>query len=101
MTDHIRLFIFDSLREMNYEVDGIGDNSELGPRGADLESLSLAELVVRVEDRFGVKFAEDEAEDLAVMTVSEFCADVAARMARAQDGSVAEAGRMASAQVAE
>ena len=95
MIDSIKLFIFDSLREMNYEVGGISDNSELGPRGADLESLSLAELVVRVEDRFGVRFGEDEAEDLAMMTVSEFCADVAARMAAAQDG------RMASARAAE
>jgi acyl carrier protein len=84
VTDAIKLFIFDSLREMNYEVDGIHDDSQLGPRGADLESLSLAELVVRVEDRFGVKFGEDEAEELAAMTVSEFCADVAGRMTSAQ-----------------
>ena len=45
----------------------------LGPAGADLESLALAELAVRVEDRFGVKFDDDESEMLAGMTVGEFC----------------------------
>jgi acyl carrier protein len=78
--DSIKAFIFDSLRDMNCEIEGIGDDSELGPRGADLGSLALAELVVRVEDRFGVNFGEDEAEELAAMTVSEFCACVAERM---------------------
>jgi acyl carrier protein len=84
MTDSIRQFILDSLREMNYDVEGIDEDTELGPRGADLESLSLAELAIRVEDRYGVKFGEDEAEELAGMTVGEFCASVAERMAAAK-----------------
>jgi acyl carrier protein len=83
VADSIQSFILDSLREMNYDVEGIDDDTELGPRGADLESLSLAELVVRVEDRFGVKFGEDESEELAGMTVGEFCASVAGRMTAA------------------
>jgi len=79
MTDEIRQFVLDSLVEMNYSIDDIDNDTALGPSGADLESLALAELAVRVEDRFGVKFNDDEAEQLAAMTVGEFCAAVAAR----------------------
>jgi acyl carrier protein len=80
MTNDIRQFVIDSLAEMNYETDGIDENTMLGPAGADLESLALAELTVRVEDRFGVRFSEEEAEELAGMTVGEFCAAVASRL---------------------
>jgi acyl carrier protein len=80
MTSDIRQFVIDSLTEMNYEVDDLTDDMQLGPAGVDLESLALAELTVRVEDRFGVVFSEDEAEELAGMTVGEFCSTVAARM---------------------
>jgi acyl carrier protein len=79
MTDSIQQFIFDSLREMNYDVEGIDENTQLGPRGADLASLGLAELAIRVEDEYGVKFDEEEAEELAGMTVGEFCAVVGER----------------------
>jgi acyl carrier protein len=78
-SDSIRQFIIDSLQAMNYDVEGIDDDTELGPRGADLESLALAELAIRVEDRYSVKFGEDETEKLAAMTVGEFCQTVAAR----------------------
>ncbi|HEV2373003.1 MAG TPA: acyl carrier protein [Streptosporangiaceae bacterium] len=80
MKDTVREFVMDSLRDMNYDTEGIGDDTELGPRGADLESLALAELAVRVEDHFGVKFSDDEAEELAGATVGEFCETVASRM---------------------
>jgi acyl carrier protein len=80
MIDSIRQFIFSSLREMNYDTDGIDDDTQLGPRGADLASLSLAELAVRVEDEFGVTFSEEEAEELAGKTVREFCVIVAERI---------------------
>ena len=62
--DSIREFIIDSLRAMNYDVAGIDNDTELGPRGADLESLALAELAIRVEDRFAVTFDENEADEL-------------------------------------
>ena len=87
-TDSIRQFIFTSLEEMNYETDGIDNDSELGPRGADLASLALVELVLRVEEEFGVKFSEEEAEELAGKTVGEFCAIVAGRLPAA--GATAE-----------
>jgi acyl carrier protein len=80
MNSGIRQFVLDSMVEMNYDIDGIDDATTLGPSGADLESLGLAELAVRVEDRYGVKFTEDEAEELASMTVGEFCAAVAERL---------------------
>jgi len=82
-TNQIRQFFLDSLTEMNYSTDDIDDDTALGPAGADLESLSLAELAVRVEDRFGVRFDDDEAEKLASMTVGEFVAAVAERRAAA------------------
>jgi acyl carrier protein len=80
MIETIRAFIFSSLQEMNYDTEDIDDNTQLGPRGADLASLSLAELAVRVEDEFGVKFSEEEAEELAAKTVGEFCAIVVERI---------------------
>src|SRR5438552_18141653 len=80
MIDEIRQFVLDSLTDMNYSIDGIDDDTTLGPAGADLESLALAELAVRVEDRFGGKFDGDESELLAGMTVGEFCRTVLARI---------------------
>jgi acyl carrier protein len=79
-TEEIRAFVLASLTEMNYDVTGIDDDTPLGPAGADLESLSLAELGVRVEEEFGVRFDDDEAELLGTMTVGEFCAAVDARV---------------------
>ena len=79
----IREFVLASLSEMNYDITGVDDDTPLGPAGADLESLSLAELGVRVEERFGVRFDEDEAELLGTMTVGEFGAAVAARIVSA------------------
>jgi acyl carrier protein len=81
--DEIRQFVLDSLSDMDYYIEDIDDDTVLGPAGVDLESLALAELAVRVDDRFGVKFTEDEAEEMAGMTVGEFCAAVAPRAQRA------------------
>jgi acyl carrier protein len=53
-----------------------------------VSSLALAELAIRVEDEYNVKFEEDEAEELAGKTVGEFCAVVAQRIALA--GAAAE-----------
>jgi acyl carrier protein len=76
----IRAFVIESLKDMNYDTEGIGYDSSLGPAGVDLESLALAELAIRVEDRFGVRFAEEESEELALMTVGEFTKTVADRV---------------------
>ena len=62
MLDEIRQFVLDSLVDMNYSIDDVDDDTVLGPAGADLESLALAELAVRAEDQFGVKFDADRAK---------------------------------------
>jgi acyl carrier protein len=80
MKDDVRQFVLDSLTAMNYSTDDIDDDTTLGPAGADLQSLALAELAVRVEDQYGVKFSDDESEMLAGMTVGEFCELVASRV---------------------
>ena len=80
MLDEIRQFVLDSLVDMNYSIDDVDDDTVLGPAGADLESLALAELAVRAEDQFGVKFDADESETLAGMTVGEFCHTVESRL---------------------
>jgi acyl carrier protein len=93
MQTEIRQFVVDTLREMNYEVDDLDDDTTLGPAGVDLESLALAELAVRVEDRYGVTFDEDESEQLAAMTVGEFTGHVAARLTPAAAGPVEQPHR--------
>ncbi|WP_433384955.1 acyl carrier protein [Micromonospora sp. KLBMP9576] len=86
MRPEIRAFVVEQLEDMNYDVEGIDDGTTLGPSGVDLESLALADLAVRVEDRYGVKFADDESEMLALMTVGEFTALVAGRVAGTTSG---------------
>ncbi len=82
MTDEIRQFVLDSLVSMNYSIDEIDDDTVLGPAGADLESIALAELAARVEEHFGVTFDDDESEALAGMTVGEFCRTVEPRLVK-------------------
>jgi acyl carrier protein len=82
MKDEVRAFVIAQLQDMNYDIEGIDDGTTLGPAGVDLESLALADLSVRVEDRFGVRFSDDESEQLALMTVGEFTAEVAGRVAQ-------------------
>jgi acyl carrier protein len=79
MRDQVYQFVIESLRDMNYSVDGVDADTTLGPAGVDLESLALAELGVRVEDRYGVKFADEEADELAGYTIGEFSSTVAER----------------------
>ncbi|MGC4806947.1 phosphopantetheine-binding protein [Micromonospora sp. DT233] len=86
MRDEVRAFVIAQLADMNYDVDDIDDDTTLGPAGVDLESLALADLSVRVEDHYGLKFADDESEKLALMTVGEFTTMVADRVAASADG---------------
>jgi acyl carrier protein len=82
MQDDVRAFVIAQLQDMNYDTEGIDDETTLGPAGVDLESLALADLSVRVEDKYGVRFSDDESEQLALMTVGEFTAEVAGRVAQ-------------------
>jgi acyl carrier protein len=81
MQEEVRAFVVSSLKDMNYDVTGLDEATTLGPAGLDLESLALADLLMRVEDRYQIRFAEDESEELALMNVGEFTATVAARVA--------------------
>ena len=80
MKDELRQFTIDALREMNYDVSEVTDDTELGPAGLDLESLALAELAVRLEDRYKIKFSDDDMETLALMTLDEFTTALAQRL---------------------
>jgi acyl carrier protein len=79
--EEIRAFILDSLSQMNYDTSDVAGDTDLGPAGLDLESLAVAELAVRVEDHFGLKFSDEDGEELALMTLDEFTAEVAKRIA--------------------
>jgi acyl carrier protein len=81
MRDQIGEFVIDSLRQMNYDVDGVDDDTMLGPAGVDLESLALAELAVRMEDRYGVTFEEEDLEEVAAMSVGELTTYLTASVA--------------------
>jgi acyl carrier protein len=79
MRTDVRQFIIDAIADMNYPVDDVHGDTALGSAGVDLESLAVAELSVRVEDEYGVRFGEDEAEQMAGMTIDEFAAAITAR----------------------
>ncbi|HEY3906726.1 MAG TPA: acyl carrier protein [Streptosporangiaceae bacterium] len=81
MNEEIREFILKALKEMNYDVSDVTGDTDLGPAGLDLESLAVAELAVRVEDHFGLKFTDEDGEELALMTLDEFTAEVGSRIA--------------------
>lgn len=78
LSDEIRDFVMRSLITMEVDLTDVEDDGALGPAGADLDSLVLAELVVRVEDQYDIKFTSDEMEMTAALTVREFCDLVAA-----------------------
>lgn len=84
MNEQVKKFVVDALDEMNYATDGIEADTPLGPAGVDLESLAIAELGVRIEDEYGVRFADDEVEKVASMTVGEFVELIVERHALAQ-----------------
>jgi len=81
MEDEVRKFVVEALDAMNYDVSDVAGDTDLGPAGLDLESLAVAELAVQVEDKFGVKFTDDDTEQLALMTLDEFATEVAKRIA--------------------
>lgn len=72
-------FTVQSLQDMNFDTEEIDADTMLGPSGADLDSLAVAELAVRIQDQYGVKFGDEDIESLAIMTLGEFAAEVAKR----------------------
>ncbi|SHN18579.1 acyl carrier protein [Streptomyces sp. NBC_00433] len=80
MFETIRDAVKTALTEMDYDVSELTDTTVLGPAGLDLESLAVAELAVRIEDDFGVKFADEELPGMADLTLDEFASLVVERM---------------------
>ncbi|MET7900592.1 acyl carrier protein [Streptomyces sp. NPDC005355] len=76
----ITQFIIDALNNMNYDVSEVTGETSLGPAGLDLESLSVAEIAIQVEDTYGVKFDEDEMETVALLTVSGLVDEIIKRV---------------------
>lgn len=82
--EEVVAFAIESLEEMNFDIEGIDTETMIGPSGVDLDSLGVSELAIRIEDRFGVSFPEDEMEQLAIMSLGEFAEMVAQRTVQAQ-----------------
>jgi acyl carrier protein len=78
MSTDLREFVVAALRDMHFEVESVTDETPLGGGGLELESLSLAELVMQL-DKFGVEFSDEEMEKLAGMTLGEFTEEVKRR----------------------
>ncbi|MDT3396393.1 acyl carrier protein [Streptomyces sp. B1866] len=82
----IRAFVLSTITEdMNLplDTDEITDDSPLGAGGIDLDSLSLIELTLRLERRFGVEFPDTDIEPVGAMKLGDLIGDVVARGARA------------------
>jgi acyl carrier protein len=79
MSDEVVTFTIDALRQMNFDVEQADPGTVFGPAGIDLDSMAVAELALRVEDTYGVKFSEEDLEGLAVMTIGEFATEVTTR----------------------
>lgn len=90
MTEEISQFIIDTLKSKKYAA--VTGSSSLGPAGLDLESLAVAELVVQIEDRFGVKTDEAEMERYAMMTIGDIAQEIAKRVTAAGQQSASGAG---------
>ncbi len=80
--DSVSQFVIDAIAAMNYPVDDVNTDTPLGSAGVDLESLAVAELAVRVEDEYGVKFGDEEAESVSAMTIGELAHAITSRMAK-------------------
>jgi len=79
-----REFVLDVLRELNYEVDGVTDATPLGDEGLELESLTLAEVTMRLEEKYDVQFTDEELEGLAKVTLGDFVSQIVDRATAGQ-----------------
>ncbi|MCF3172083.1 acyl carrier protein [Streptomyces sioyaensis] len=72
MSDTISEFVLSTLGELNYDTSGVTDGTPLGDGGLELESLSLAEIAMHVEQQYGVQFDDEELESIGKLTFGEF-----------------------------
>ncbi|MBC3843182.1 acyl carrier protein [Streptacidiphilus sp. 4-A2] len=83
MSAEVHQFVVEALKNMNYDTAEVTGETPLGPAGLDLESLSLAEVAIQVEDTYGVKFEEDEMESVALLTVGGLVDEIVKRSSAA------------------
>lgn len=82
----IRQFVLSTISDdMNHPLDAdeITDDSPLGTGGIDIDSLSLIELVLRIERRFDVKFPDTDIEPVGAMNLGDLVDDIIKRGATA------------------
>ena len=90
MIDTVRRQVVSDLQAMNYDMSEVTGSTPLGPDGLSLDSLAVAELTVRIEDAFGVRFADGEIPDLVDATLDQLVATVAVRVDATVVGSDAD-----------
>jgi acyl carrier protein len=81
----IREFVLTTVsRDMNLlpSTDHLTDSSPVGAGGLDLDSLSLIELTLRLEERFKVHVPDTDIESLGAMTLGGLVAELIRRGAR-------------------
>ncbi|MFJ9370912.1 hypothetical protein ACIRRA_41780 [Nocardia sp. NPDC101769] len=78
MIDQVRQFVINALQRLHYDASDVTGSTRLGQDGLDLESLALAELLIEIDAHFGFAFGEDDTERIALMTIDELAAEVAA-----------------------
>jgi acyl carrier protein len=81
----IREFVLTTVsRDMNLmpATDHLTDESPVGAGGLDLDSLSLIELTLRLEERFKVHVPDTDIESLGSMTLGGLVAELVRRGAR-------------------
>jgi acyl carrier protein len=81
----IREFVLTTVtQDMNLltSIDHITDESPVGAGGLDLDSLSLIELTLRLEERFKVLIPDTDIEPLGAMTLGELVAELVRRGAQ-------------------
>ncbi|MCM1971884.1 phosphopantetheine-binding protein [Streptomyces sp. NPDC002812] len=89
MSTPVRAFVVNTLETMNLDIAGVTDDTPIGDDGLELESLTTAELVMQVEEEYGVKFSDEDVEGLQTLTIGEFVSQVEQRRTQvtAQAGS--------------
>jgi acyl carrier protein len=90
MSTPVRAFVVNTLETMNIDTSELTDDTPLGDDGLEMESLTTAELVMHVEEEYGIKFSDDDVEGMQTMTVGAFVAEVEGRASQvaAEAGSV-------------
>lgn len=82
MSTPVRAFVVNTLDAMNLDTSDVTDTTPIGDGGMELESLTTAELVMQVEEEYGVKFSDDDVEGMQTMTVGDFVAEVERRLSQ-------------------